>query len=209
MKQGKYGFRRWWISLFFLSLVLSSPETGFGANAKTYFGEGTRYLLSGQLDAAVSALSKAIGLKPNYAEAYNNRALAYYELNQYPEAEEDFYTALQLNPNDERTNNNLGIFFYNLGEYDKALVYLNQALALSKGTKPYHVDVYKNLGFIYTQRGMFKEAAKAFEYADTITSEQSKRGPDIPLKDENTSFEQRDYEQKTDECTMRLKFYEN
>src|SRR5271155_650389 len=50
------------------------------SSAVAYEGRGSVYLLKGQPDRAVSDLSAAIALKPDYVEAYVNRGIAYDKL---------------------------------------------------------------------------------------------------------------------------------
>ncbi len=54
--------------------------------AQQAFERGKGYLAQRDLNAAILAFSQAIGLKPNYAEAYCGRALAYIEKNEMAKA---------------------------------------------------------------------------------------------------------------------------
>ena len=59
-----------------------------------------KHLGRGQLSEAVLDLTEAIRLKPDHAEAYNQRGLVYRRLEQYAEAIEDYTEAIRL-ANDE------------------------------------------------------------------------------------------------------------
>ncbi len=51
-----------------------------------------------QMDAALTDLSKAVSLNPDYAPAYNNRGTVYMEMNRVEEAYRDFDKAVALSP---------------------------------------------------------------------------------------------------------------
>ena len=53
----------------------------------------------GDLDAALAYYRRALALKPDLADAYNNMGNALKELGQLPEAQEAYLEALRLDPN--------------------------------------------------------------------------------------------------------------
>ncbi|TVQ44865.1 MAG: tetratricopeptide repeat protein, partial [Gloeocapsa sp. DLM2.Bin57] len=56
---------------------------------------------------AVVDYSKGIQLNPNYADTYNNRGVAYYNLRDYQKAIADYEQAIRLNPNHPLARTNL------------------------------------------------------------------------------------------------------
>ena len=56
-----------------------------------------------------------IRLKPDYADAYNNRGGAYFKLGQYQSAVKDFSEAIRLKPDYADAYNNRGGAYFNLG----------------------------------------------------------------------------------------------
>ena len=76
-------------------------------------------------EKAFFAYTKAISLKPNFAEAYNNRGLTRSGLNQHKAAIADYNTtinlnhiAIDLNPSYVETYNNRGLAKVGIGEYE-------------------------------------------------------------------------------------------
>ena len=54
------------------------------------------YSIQGDLAESVAEYSKAIDNNPNYAAAFNNRAVAYYQLKEYDRAWDDLHKAESL-----------------------------------------------------------------------------------------------------------------
>jgi tetratricopeptide (TPR) repeat protein len=132
------------IGLFGILLSLLSPQTGLSADPGALFSEGTKYLRQGRMRDAITFLTRAIDLKPDYAEAYINRGLAYYLNENYPEAEEDFLAVLEIRPNDQKANNNLAVVYYRLERYDEASIYMNRALERGHHDDPSYEDIQLN-----------------------------------------------------------------
>jgi tetratricopeptide (TPR) repeat protein len=82
--------------------------------------------------------SKAIRLKPDYANAYNNRGNANEELSNNEEAILDYDKAVKLKPDDADAYYNRGIVKRKLGNYKEAILDENQAIKL----KPDHASAY-------------------------------------------------------------------
>ena len=57
------------------------------------------YLDEDNYDAAIKDYTKAIKLKPDYGEAYNNRGVAYYNKSEFDCAIENYNKAMELKPN--------------------------------------------------------------------------------------------------------------
>ena len=75
-----------------------------------------------QHDVSLNLLNKAIALKPDYADALNNRGIVLKEVGRFNEALEDFNKALNLKPDDFELLNNRGIVLTKLSSGQKALV---------------------------------------------------------------------------------------
>src|SRR3990172_8362478 len=67
--------------------------------ASQWFEKGHQYAINKKYDEAIEAYTKAIALDPNYAQAYTNRGVAYYNKGQYDRAIEDYNRAIALDPN--------------------------------------------------------------------------------------------------------------
>jgi tetratricopeptide (TPR) repeat protein len=73
----------------------------------------------GQLDAAVTSCRRALEIKPDYAEAYNNLGLTQVELGQLDEAVANCRQALKIKPDFAEAHANLGISLLEMGQLSK------------------------------------------------------------------------------------------
>jgi tetratricopeptide (TPR) repeat protein len=97
----------------------------------------------------IEYLSKAIKLKPDYADAYNERGIAYSQFGQYQRALADFNEAIRLKPDNVNAHNNMGIAYFNMGQYQRAIESFNEAIRI----KPDSVNSYKDRGIAYFAQG--------------------------------------------------------
>lgn len=66
------------------------------ACANTYYSQGLVHRKNGKLDQAIKNYTKAIELKPDYAEAYYNRGFVYRMKQDYKRAIADYTKAIEL-----------------------------------------------------------------------------------------------------------------
>jgi len=69
-------------------------------------------------------------LNPNYADAYNNRGIAYAVLNQMERAVKDYNKAIELNPNLADAYGNRGRTYKEIGNYEESARDLKKASIL-------------------------------------------------------------------------------
>ena len=69
---------------------------------------------------AIADYDRAIELKPDYAEAYNNRGIANRILECHSEAIADYNRAIELKPDFAEAYNNRGVAYDSLGDKEKA-----------------------------------------------------------------------------------------
>jgi tetratricopeptide (TPR) repeat protein len=99
---------------------------------------------------AVEYLNNAIKLQQNNASYYNKRGLAYYYLNDYKSAIEDYGKAIRLNPKFYLAYYNRGcIYIKDPSQYPKAIDDFNKAIHL----KSDYTEAYNNLGGVYLKQG--------------------------------------------------------
>jgi tetratricopeptide (TPR) repeat protein len=67
-------------------------------SAEAYFARGDDDFDQGNYEQAIADYSRAIELKPDYAEAYNNRAYTYMKVENYAPALPDLDRAIRLRP---------------------------------------------------------------------------------------------------------------
>ena len=126
------------------TLVLSQ----LGCFATNHYYSGNHYLITGDYERAIVECSKAIELKPDYAEAYLLRGEAYYMNDNYDKAIADCHKAIELKPDYAEAYSTRGVVYGEKGNYDKAITDLNKAIELA----PNRVWHYSRLASIYRIR---------------------------------------------------------
>lgn len=137
------------VALFAAGVRASPPSTGTQAGAGTApsCGAAQQYLKHGEeragahdYDGAIAAYERAMQLKPDYAEAYNDRGHAYYWKGDGARAIADFTRAIELRPVYPNAYNNRGAAYMASGNAAKAILDFDRALAL----KPDFRNAYVN-----------------------------------------------------------------
>ena len=72
-----------------------------------YLNQSLQYYYAGNFEKCIEACEKALEVKPDYAEAYNNICSAYNALKEWEKAAKACEKALKINPSFERARNNL------------------------------------------------------------------------------------------------------
>ena len=131
--------------------------------ANEWFEKGLRHTVSNEEESAIEEYTKVIALKPDYAEAYNNRGIAYFNRGlstgdqvQFEQAVKDFRKVISLKPRSYSAHFAQGAIYLYQKEYAKAIGELNKAIALD----PDEGVAYVGRGFIYT-REKSKDTVKA------------------------------------------------
>jgi len=87
-------------------------------------------LEGGDTSGAEAALTDLIGAQPDFAEAWNRRAVLYYLLQDYPKAIADCEKVIELNPVHFGALHGLGLCYVALGNYRIALQAFKRALEI-------------------------------------------------------------------------------
>lgn len=123
---------------------------------------------------AIEYLSKAVQLKPDYTDAFNERGIAYAQFGQYQRALENFNEAIRLKPDYVNAYKNKGIAYFNLGQYPRAVETFNEVIRL----QPDNVSCYSDRGIAYLSQGNKKlgcrDAQKACSLGDCKLLERAK-----------------------------------
>lgn len=140
---------------------IAGEEKRFQANE--WFEKGLRHTVGNEEDRGIEEYTNAIALNPDYAEAYNNRGIAYYnrgldtgDHRQFEQAVKDFRKVVVLKPGSYSAYFAQGVIYLYQKEYDKAIGELNKAIAID----PDEDVAYVGRGFIYTQEKT-KDVSKA------------------------------------------------
>ncbi len=118
----------------------------------------------GQLDDAILAFEKAISIKPDYAEAYNNMGLALKDQGKVKEATEAYNKALSIKPDFADAYHNAGNILQEQGKLDEAIQAYSKALSI----KPDNADAYNNMGVALKDQDNLEEAIEAYNKAVSI-----------------------------------------
>ena len=122
---------------------------------------GVLFEQQNKLEQAVESYQTALGIKPDYAEAYYNLGNVFRRQGQLDAAVQSYQQALSLNPNIAQAHNNLGNVLKQQGKLDEALKSYRQALSL----KPDYSEAHCNLGIVLQKHKQFDAALKAYQQA--------------------------------------------
>jgi predicted TPR repeat methyltransferase len=124
----------------------------------------------GQLDQAIASYGKAIELKPNFPEAYNNLGVALRIQGKLDEAVASFRKAISLHPNYAEAFGNLGSAFQSQGKLAESLGCFKQQVRITPENIVAQHHVSSLLGN-NTERAPAEYVEKVFDaYADTFDS---------------------------------------
>jgi tetratricopeptide (TPR) repeat protein len=187
-----------------------------GQRAKAYSSRGTAYsekarysriskLIPNEeyerlFDLAIKDHNQAVALNPSNAEAYFNRAQAYYDrgtldlvYNKEPwlvdpatkawldAAASDFEKVIERDPKNSLALDRLGLAYEQAGEEDKAVQAYTQELALDPLGKQRLADAYCFFGFRHQQQKEFAAAAAAYQKSTEFGIADDKSCPYDPL----------------------------
>lgn len=92
---------------------------------------GKRSLKNENFSEAVERFTAVIEASPNFAEGYNQRAIAYFMVETWGKALEDCKQAIKLNPHHFGALAGMGHVYLRLGKIDKAVDAYKQALIIN------------------------------------------------------------------------------
>ncbi len=93
------------------------------------------YLEQGDIHQAETLLTELINDQPDFAEAWNRRAVLYYTQERYQDALKDCQAAVKLNPVHFGAWHGLGVCYAALGDYRQAIQAFRKALDI----QPYFI----------------------------------------------------------------------
>ena len=128
--------------------------------AREHFERGRARLNDGDLNAAITELSRAVSYDPKHAQAHNLLAVAYGRKGLHDRARESFDRSLDSGA-DAQSLNNAGYWFYLNGHYRLAVERLKRAAKLA----PADERILNNLALAQARLGRFDDAYKSFARA--------------------------------------------
>jgi tetratricopeptide (TPR) repeat protein len=142
------------------------PLVEINASAKALLDRGNLRLDDGDTASAITNYTLAIEATPSYAQAYANRALAYYYENRYKEATKDVLRAEALAPNNLIIIRTRGLLALAERDYNGAIADFTRAIQLAPNW--YH----------YQQRALAYEGDRQIDQALSDVSESIRLKPE-------------------------------
>jgi tetratricopeptide (TPR) repeat protein len=122
--------------VIYLMLLLSISAAGFSqtisGKARNLFASGTDKVEAKNYSGAIEDLTMAITLDPGFKQAYENRGVARFYLNDLEGAIADYTKALEIDPDDCTTHGRRGWAKFYKHDYKGAIEDLNIAVTGSK-----------------------------------------------------------------------------
>jgi tetratricopeptide (TPR) repeat protein len=143
----KKGLRVWRFCA--LCVVLLCAIVSCGESAEAHDKRGREYADAEEYDKAIEAFSKAIEIRPGYADAYNNRGNTYRKMGQYDQATADLNKAIELDPSHYKAYKNRGKVYAAQENWVRALADYDETVELNPDYAPVYYDramAHKNLG---------------------------------------------------------------
>ena len=108
----------------------------------------------GKNDIAVDLITKALAIKPDFADAHGNLGISLKALGRLNEAVVHCQKAISLKPDFADAHCNLGVTLQELGRLDEAVAHFNKAIDI----KPDYAMAHNNLGVALKKLGRLDEA---------------------------------------------------
>ena len=100
--------------------------------AELVFQHGNILAMLGQLEMAIAVYSHVLHLKPDSANAYNNRGIVYGKKDDFDNAIKDFNKAIQLKPDYANAYNGRGFTYASKDDFDNAIKDYTSAKTLAR-----------------------------------------------------------------------------
>ncbi|MCX2720436.1 tetratricopeptide repeat protein [Lentiprolixibacter aurantiacus] len=142
-------------------IILDELQRLDSANEEIYIQRANIYSKKDNHEAAVELLKKALTLSHGSLDVYSLLGMEYLFMDDYEKARENFMICVEHDPEDYASLYNVVYCFEFMEEHDGAINYLNDYLERS----PYCQVAWHQLGKQYFEKGMYKEALAAFDFA--------------------------------------------
>ena len=118
-------------------------------------------------EKAISHYTRALELKPDIPEGYNNRGNAYRDNGEIDNAIKDYNMAIESDPEDAVPYNNRGVAHLNSGNIDEAIRDFSKAIECDSED----ANAYNNLGVAYFDKGEIEKTTKEYSTAIELNPE--------------------------------------
>jgi tetratricopeptide (TPR) repeat protein len=134
-------------------------KLGVSLKPMDYFNRGVDFFYKSQYELALKAFEKVIELKPDHADAWNNKGATLDKLGRHEESLKAFEKVIELKPDDADAWYNKGATLDKLGRHEESLKASGKAIEL----KPDRAGAWNNKGVVLNKLGRHEESLKAFE----------------------------------------------
>jgi tetratricopeptide (TPR) repeat protein len=148
------------------SAVIQSSIADAFDRARAYYNRGVEYCSKGLFDKAVSDLTEAIKLDPDYADAYAQLGYSYNGREEWHRAIGAFKRAIELDPNNASAFFNLGWAYGQLHDYDRVIDAFDSSISID----PTSSGAFVNRGYAYAAKGDLKRAMADYDEAIRLNS---------------------------------------
>lgn len=121
------------------------------------------------LQKALLSFNKAIQIYPSYSDAWGQKGLAHFRLQQFKDAEQAYLKSTEINPGNATSLSNLGSLYFSSQQYQAAKTSLQKAIKVN----PNHIDAIANYAATLGTLGEFNEAVIYFKRAIEIQPNQA------------------------------------
>ena len=123
-------------------------------------------------------LAERLGFTSNFiAVNYNNRGVAYADLNQHENAIENYNEAIELNRDYAEAYYNRGVTYYGLNQPERTIKDFNVGIELNQN----YAEAYWNRGIAYRKISKYKEAAQDLKKSGIQLLESGREGKAIKV----------------------------
>ncbi|MCA2630458.1 tetratricopeptide repeat protein [Microcystis sp. M091S2] len=130
-------------------------------DAEFWFEQGNQKYMNGDFLGAIASWDRALEMKPDDHEAWNNRGVALGNLGRLEEAIASYDRALEMKPDYHEAWHIRGIALYNLGRLEEAIASDDRALEI----KPDYYYAWNNRGVALGNLGRFEQAIASYDRA--------------------------------------------
>jgi tetratricopeptide (TPR) repeat protein len=123
------------------------------------YNRGTKLHQTGDLEGAIAAYTRALEIDKKYADAYNNRGVAYTSQKNFNAAAADFTESIKLAPTNAAYNNR-GSIYFSQQKIDEAIADFTAGINLKPSP-----EGYVNRGMVYQQTNREALALDDYEAA--------------------------------------------
>ena len=126
-----------------------------------YLNLGVALMSVNKIDESIDNFSRALQIKPDFAEAHNNMGIAFEKHGKFTEAVSHYREALRIKPYYAEAHNNMGVVLEKQGNFSEAIKHYFEALK----TNPKYASAHNNLGNAMAKQGNFKAAVYHYQEA--------------------------------------------